>query len=416
MVLLYHNQRMPSIPLQSIQTLEDDEGFSFLGDHDKAEIALTLLGLKPGFILAWWEPIDKKDLIQTESNDLERLLVGNQLKVKSIFSNENQSVWCRTFCAHDQDKLTKLIATEHVEGDTQDIIKEKERERGILLGYSKTAVEAYINDESIDDDQLPDSVRNSTEFKFVGSRLSKQNWQKEFKHVKQNIDAFKKIFPNLYDRVVNEITPDDKSRIWNGVCRQVDQLTDRLGMPVDNEIKNVVVGLNLNDITTVSSCGGHVDDGRLAFPWIGCAPSDEPKFRYKNEEKIKETIAKKYSIEPENIFNVGNEAAEKEYYEITRNTPETDEYVEWDKKNAPLENKVIEMIKEYYGQREGDPMVRIALGSIYPGCLIDIPDEDEKKWRDTLSKEDLKNRIKEAQKEMERFGNFLKQRFFVTKS
>lgn len=211
---------------------------------------------------------------------------------------------------------------------------------------------------------------------------------------------------NVLSNVMN-----NKNKIWKDVRTQVDHLTDRLGMPVDQDIKSVVVGLNVNGINTVSSCGGHIDSDRLAFPWIGCAASSQPQFRFENEEKIKESIAQRYNIKPENIFDTSNPAAEKDYYDMTRNILETTEYAEWDKKNASLEKMVIECINEFYSQRKDSPTVRIAPGLIYPGCMIEIPDENEKKWRETLSENELKDKIREAQKEMEQFGAFLKAEF-----
>lgn len=407
---------MFNLSQENIQKLEDEKVFSFISDHDKVEIALMFLGLKPAFLIAWWEPLNKENLTQNEARELEQFLIKNGFKVRIIFTTENQSVWCRFFCAKDNETLENLIGADYVEGDSKEIIKKKDEKLGILLGYPKTAVEAYTNDTCINDDELPDEVKKSPVLKFIGRRLSRVNWSKEFEDTEHYIGILKSTLPNLYNRVVSEKIPNEKDVIWDGIRRQVDSLTDRLGMPVDEGIKNVVIGLNANGISTISSCGGHIEEDRFAFPWVGCAASDQPRFRFKNEEKIKETIAKKYKIKPEDIFNVGNDAAEKEYYKITGNSVETEEYAEWDKKNVPLENKVIGYIKEFYVQRKNDPIVRIEPGSIYPGCLIDIPDEDEKRWRETLPRAELKDKIREAQKEMEQFGNFLKERFFADKN
>lgn len=49
--------------------------------------------------------------------------------------------------------------------------------------------------------------------------------------------------------------------------REVDNITDKLGQPVDTEIKPLVVALRFVDFPTTGSCAGHLDSG-LPFPWV----------------------------------------------------------------------------------------------------------------------------------------------------
>ncbi len=319
---------MQNLLPKHIEQLENEKNLSFIGDHNKVEIALTLLGLKPSFFMDWQEPLTKKDQIHNESHELEQLLIENNCNVRSFFTTENQSVWCRFYCARNEEILEKLIHTEYTEGDSKEVIKNKDKERGLLLGYQKTAVEAYVNNQNIHDNELPIEVKKSTIFKLIGHRLSRDNWNTELEEFKRHTDIVKSVFPNLYNRIINEHIPNEQDIAWNEIRRQVDTITDRLGMPVDEEIKEVVVGLRANGINTVSSCGGHTDGDRLAFPWVCCAASDQPEFRFKDEENIKNAIAQKYSILATDIFNVENDSAQKDYYEMTRNAPETDEYIE----------------------------------------------------------------------------------------
>ena len=83
----------------------------------------------------------------------------NRLMSQSVFSIKNQCIWCRIYCAHDQKMLERLIYIEFVEGDPGAIAKD--RERGMLLGYAKTAVEVYVKGEGIHKDKLPDLVKKS---------------------------------------------------------------------------------------------------------------------------------------------------------------------------------------------------------------------------------------------------------------
>ena len=196
--LIYRNYSL-SIKIE----LDDNKVFSFLNDYNKVEIALTVLGLKPAFILEWWESIDKEELIKNESRELEGFLVSNSLVASSIFSLENDHVFCRIFCARDESQLSGLIDTEYDEGDSKIIIKKKDKKRGVLLGYPATAVDAYVEDSCIEDDELPDYIRNSAEFKFLQNRLSRGSWQVELEEHKRRIEVLKSNFPKLYSRIVN---------------------------------------------------------------------------------------------------------------------------------------------------------------------------------------------------------------------
>lgn len=49
--------------------------------------------------------------------------------------------------------------------------------------------------------------------------------------------------------------------------REVDSLCDRLGKPLDEKIKELVIGLRCHGIRTIASCQGHLDHG-LPYPWV----------------------------------------------------------------------------------------------------------------------------------------------------
>lgn len=57
------------------------------------------------------------------------------------------------------------------------------------------------------------------------------------------------------------------------VQKRIDELADKLGMPVDEGIKSTVAALWLWDFPTTGSCEGHLDRG-LAFPWVDIGVGD----------------------------------------------------------------------------------------------------------------------------------------------
>src|SRR5262245_3085441 len=58
-----------------------------------------------------------------------------------------------------------------------------------------------------------------------------------------------------------------KQVIWDNMSDEVDHWTDGIGYPIDKEIKEIVIALNLVGIKTIASCEGHFDHGNL-YPWV----------------------------------------------------------------------------------------------------------------------------------------------------
>lgn len=57
----------------------------------------------------------------------------------------------------------------------------------------------------------------------------------------------------------NESTTfEEKVKHWENIKKQVDTITDKLGMSIDSEIRELIVGLNIFKFTTTMSCLGHI--------------------------------------------------------------------------------------------------------------------------------------------------------------
>lgn len=63
---------------------------------------------------------------------------------------------------------------------------------------------------------------------------------------------------------------------WNDLVKHFCSISDRLGMPIDDEIFETVVALNALGITTTMSCAGHItrDEGDIRYPWVDFSASD----------------------------------------------------------------------------------------------------------------------------------------------
>lgn len=198
---------MINLSSKTIARLEDEKYFNFLTNFDKVEIALLLLEMKPALILTWFGLIKEDKLLHKQSLKLKEFLKENQFEIKIIFTQEHQKISCKFFCAESVERLEEIISTEWKEGDSKIVIQEKDRARGILLGYPEISVKDYIHGESIDNDMLPEKIKKSPEFKFVMRRLSKNGWQGEFDEIKKNIDNMRRVFPKVYSDVINDTSP-----------------------------------------------------------------------------------------------------------------------------------------------------------------------------------------------------------------
>src|SRR4029077_1610780 len=58
-----------------------------------------------------------------------------------------------------------------------------------------------------------------------------------------------------------------KQQTWDTISDDVDHWIDAIGYPIDREIKEIVVALNIMGIKTTASCEGHFDHGAL-YPWV----------------------------------------------------------------------------------------------------------------------------------------------------
>ena len=63
---------------------------------------------------------------------------------------------------------------------------------------------------------------------------------------------------------------------WDDLVKQFCSISDRLGMPIDDEIFDTVIALNALSITTTMSCAGHItrDEGDRRYPWVDFSTSD----------------------------------------------------------------------------------------------------------------------------------------------
>ena len=94
---------------------------------------------------------------------------------------------------------------------------------------------------------------------------------------------------------------------------------------------------------------------------------------------------------------------------------ETKEYKKWYLKNIHFKKLTDDIVNEFNKSRKNKNDTRIVFDDrINEGCFIMIPSErTEKKLRKTLSNDELILSLKETQKEMGLFAEFLKDKYYL---
>lgn len=200
----------------------------------------------------------------------------------------------------------------------------------------------------------------------------------------------------------------EKQQAWNTALADLERVVDGLGLQIEESIKETVVAFNINGIPTDSSCGGHIEPERLSFPYVMGQALGEPEFRYEGEEAIVHDIAEKYNLKRwRDLF--GDSSAEKEYDARTAELLETKEYSEWYAKNTPLTESVQKLVTEFNATRT---RTLLHLSPIYPGFRVEAND----KKKIPSDPEETKAEIRLAQEEFRAFTEFLKERYFASRT
>ena len=206
-----------------------------------------------------------------------------------------------------------------------------------------------------------------------------------------------------------------KETIWKNILRQVAELKDKIGGEMDEGIMETVAAFWLHNIPTAGSCEGHIDRGSRG-PWIDIEAVDKPKERFNDETVIKNKIANQYNTTPEAIDSYEHrEAADKYWSEVTKKG-ETAEYIKFREQNEKLKEKVSKLLEKFYTNRKTTNEVKLKLREIGPDGRFRIynGDQDRTDGIEKLTENEkiaLDDKLKNRQKEMKDFTEFLKKSF-----
>lgn len=173
---------------------------------------------------------------------------------------------------------------------------------------------------------------------------------------------------------------NNKNELWEKMRGRIDLVKDRLGLGIDENIKEAVIGLSLFEINTVGSCEGHLDHGTRA-PYIDIQAKDIPEKEKEIEQFENDKTKRKKIIE---------EITQMDLAERKKIIPLLDEF--YTSRISPFHSRLIPRSNVW-----GETRIE-SLGAE----LQEIENEETKKMR-----------LKEYQDEMKAFSNFLKEKYFA---
>lgn len=211
-----------------------------------------------------------------------------------------------------------------------------------------------------------------------------------------------------------------KQLVWEQKLKELEEVTDSLGEPIEKGTIETVAALNLLGIPTSQSCEGHTKDG-LAAPWVMIAPPGEP-IRKVDQEKINQLISQKYGLDNLKVASgqeptQAHQDAWKEQVEELAQQPDTEEFKQWQKGIDDYRKKLQQLIDGFY-RRNTKPQDNGGLALETGADYIKIHNggqDYEKSNKDKLTDQDrigLPGRLNHYQEEMKRFSEFLKQKYF----
>lgn len=180
--------------------------------------------------------------------------------------------------------------------------------------------------------------------------------------------------PRPFPQEQSEPVKSEQEIAWEKNRAEIDKITDRLGLGIDEKIKEAVTAFLVHGFTTSQSCEGHTGEEEkheASFPWVEIYAPEPKGWREAKDEKKKE---------------------------LDR---------EWTIKNLGQQQKMMGLLAEFYQGRETPFDARLALDRIgaFGGFRVQSFGAEMIKL---LSPEDQLKKLEVYRKEMDDFTNFLK--------
>lgn len=174
---------------------------NLLNVNDVADILLVVDGFKVAALIEVSIPpnTNKSQRLKKELQELREILKNLNLAYRIIINkiDTKTQLGKYSFIAKDAKTLKKLI-----QANQEKDAKTRKLKTGLLLGYPKSAVVAFANNNSISNSDIPKYILKRNYFKFLNFRLSK-SWKEEIKYLELKANRIKKISFDMYKKVVS---------------------------------------------------------------------------------------------------------------------------------------------------------------------------------------------------------------------
>lgn len=182
---------------------------------------------------------------------------------------------------------------------------------------------------------------------------------------------------------------------WSQVAQQLASVTDSLGMPIDEGIRETVIALNALGIHTIASCEGHLDRG-IAAPWVDIAA---PNVR----ELEKAAFLKQRAVEQARLAGVPPEGRQ----ELMREAEQAK--LEVKRLHVQERMKLVCYLDAFYRERHADYDRRLILVMDWSGgSRLQSQGAD---CQDVRTQEERARNLSAYREEMQAFTVFLRRMF-----
>ena len=211
-------------------------------------------------------------------------------------------------------------------------------------------------------------------------------------------------------------TIEQKNKRWSHELSKLDEIVDRLGKHIDQDIRETVVAFKLNGFHTTASCEGHVEDRHGSLiklaPYVIVDAPNEPKERFFGDNEIKKQIADKFGISTKEIEQ--DNFASTEYWDyIHKNqVKETDAYIAYRAENNELARRVSDLLTRFNEGGNTPEFSRIKIRRIGPSGKSKIAANHDFERVTPERVSEARKELAVQQTEMKALTEFLKQTYY----
>ena len=212
----------------------------------------------------------------------------------------------------------------------------------------------------------------------------------------------------------SEMPNASKQQQWENLENEVETWIDGMGKRIDPKIKNTTIALNILGFHTDQSCEGHLNWGN-SYPWVDFSlNSEDIELLFNQAGAISEArdAEEKRLIEKYSSFR--DVYASEESAELKKLSSQYHQMIRTIKQRAQSKLTRLQFLIEQFYENHHVP---------YDRMLILIPIDSQllnyrlqslgALWADSRTEEEKAEKLKEYQKEMSLFTNFLTECFYT---